>query len=164
MSNQLHEPFLSPYTSNHSTETALLMVSDDILGALDNGNCVYVVLLDLSAAFDMMDQLLSCLSSAHGRGLWYVWVCGRMDEVLPIQPAPIHLDKWESIRQNFTGLWSPTGISQWTIGIQTLHQTPHRIAQKHNIQIHLYADDTRTVYPLQPRTVRGGHGAIGGVH
>ena len=35
--NNLHEPLKSAYTSDHSTETTLLKVSDDIIGALDNG-------------------------------------------------------------------------------------------------------------------------------
>ena len=47
--NSLHEPLQSAYTA---TETALLKVSDDNLGAIDKGVCVYMVLLDLSAAFD----------------------------------------------------------------------------------------------------------------
>ena len=52
----LHEPLQSAYTSNHSTETALLEVSEDILDALDTGICVYMVLLVLSAAFDKIDH------------------------------------------------------------------------------------------------------------
>ena len=43
--NSLHEPLQSAYTANHSTETALLKVSDDILGALVKGKCFYLVLL-----------------------------------------------------------------------------------------------------------------------
>ena len=53
---QLHEPLQSAYTHNHSTETALVKVTNDILCALDNRQCVYLVLLDLSAAFDTIDH------------------------------------------------------------------------------------------------------------
>lgn len=55
-SNNLHEPLQSAYQANHSTETALLKVTDDILQALDKRQCVYLVLLDLSAAFDTIDH------------------------------------------------------------------------------------------------------------
>ena len=53
--NNLHEPLQSAYTPNHSTETAVVKVSNDILRALDCRQGVYLVLLDLSAAFDTID-------------------------------------------------------------------------------------------------------------
>lgn len=40
----------------HSTELALLKVFNDIFVALDKGDCVILVLLDISAAFDMIDH------------------------------------------------------------------------------------------------------------
>ena len=49
---QLDEPLQSAYTPNHSTKTALVKVTNDILCALDNRQCVYLVLLDLSVVFD----------------------------------------------------------------------------------------------------------------
>ena len=58
--NNLHEPFQSAYTNKYSTETALL-ISNDILRSLDNGKGLYMVLLDLSAAFDTIDHTV-CLS------------------------------------------------------------------------------------------------------
>ena len=54
--NNLHEPLQSAYTPNHSTETAVVKVTNDILRALDSRQCVYLVLLDLSAAFDTIDH------------------------------------------------------------------------------------------------------------
>ena len=53
--NDLLEPYQSAYKPNHGTETALLKVKNDILAALDNKKAVYLVLLDLSAAFDTID-------------------------------------------------------------------------------------------------------------
>ncbi len=35
--NQLHESLQSAYSTNHSTETAIVKVTNDILSALDNG-------------------------------------------------------------------------------------------------------------------------------
>ena len=54
--HNLLEPFQSAYKAKHSTETTLLGVRTDILKAMDNNEAVAVVLLDLSAAFDTVDQ------------------------------------------------------------------------------------------------------------
>ena len=40
----------------HSSETALLRVYSDIVAMVGNGNGSYLVLLDLSAAFDPIDH------------------------------------------------------------------------------------------------------------
>ena len=50
------ELFQSAYKAGHSTETALILVQNDILCAIDDGQCVTLVLLDLSAAFDTVDH------------------------------------------------------------------------------------------------------------
>ena len=54
--NKLMEPMQSAYRSGHSIETALLKVPDDMLRALDNQEIMCLVLLDLSAAFHMVDH------------------------------------------------------------------------------------------------------------
>ena len=58
----------SPYRPNHSTETALLRVHNDIGLALDNNNDVILVLLDLSSACDIVNQqiLLKRLQDRYG--------------------------------------------------------------------------------------------------
>ena len=65
---KLHEPFQSAYRKHHSTETALLRVQNDILRSVDNGYCVFLVLLDLSAAFDTVSHavLLHRLQQRNG--------------------------------------------------------------------------------------------------
>ena len=50
--HDLGEPLQSAYRAQHSTETALLRVKNDILHGIDNRQVVALVLLDLSAAFD----------------------------------------------------------------------------------------------------------------
>ena len=54
--NNFHVPLQSAYRPYHSTETALLKVHNDILRALDKCECVFMVLLDLSATFDTVDH------------------------------------------------------------------------------------------------------------
>ncbi len=54
--NHLHKLFQSAYKKFHSTETAMVHIRNDLLSALDNGNAIVVVCLDLSAAFDTVDH------------------------------------------------------------------------------------------------------------
>ena len=62
--------YLGLYRSNHSTETAVLKVLSDILLALDSGKLALLSLLDLSAAFDIIDHdtLLQRLQTSYGLG------------------------------------------------------------------------------------------------
>ena len=56
--NQLHDVMQSAYRTNHSTETALLKVYNDIMWTIDSGEDVILCLLDLSAAFDTIDHTI----------------------------------------------------------------------------------------------------------
>ena len=65
-------PLQSAYKLGHSTETALLKIKNDIDSALDRGQGVLPLLLDMSAAFDALDHdvLIDSLSSEVG-------ICGK---------------------------------------------------------------------------------------
>ena len=67
-SNNLLSPVQSAYRKGHSVETALSHVHSSIVSQLDKGHTVFLVLLDLSAAFDTVShhQLLSLLKSRFG--------------------------------------------------------------------------------------------------
>ncbi len=54
--NHQHELFQSAYKKFHSTETAMVRIKNDLLSALDDGNAMLVVCLDLSAAFDTVNH------------------------------------------------------------------------------------------------------------
>lgn len=51
----LYEMHQSAYHCYHSTETALVKVQNHLLRTLDEGGGVFLVLLDLSAAFDTLE-------------------------------------------------------------------------------------------------------------
>ena len=52
------EPLQSAYRIHHSTETALMKVQGNILHAIGDRKAVFLVMLDLSAAFDTIDVCL----------------------------------------------------------------------------------------------------------
>jgi len=60
----------SAYRANHSTETAITAVYDEIVRAVDSGDMCALVLLDLSSAFDTVDHdtLLAVLHQRFGIG------------------------------------------------------------------------------------------------
>ena len=74
--NNLYPAAQSVYRRNHSTETALLKVMNDILLNMKKQHVTILVLLDLSAAFDTVDRsiLLNRLSSKLGlNGIALAW-------------------------------------------------------------------------------------------
>ena len=62
-SNNLLPDFQSAYRKNYSTETSLIKIKNDILWAMENQRAMIMILLDLSAAFDMVDHKYIVLST-----------------------------------------------------------------------------------------------------
>jgi len=75
--NDIYEKFQPEFRPHHSTETALVKITNDLLLASDQGCISILVLLDLSAAFDTIDHkiLLDRLqnyTSVQGQALsWF---------------------------------------------------------------------------------------------
>lgn len=139
-SNKLYEHFQSAYRKYHGTETALLRVQNDILYNIDHKRGVYLVLLDLSAAFDTIDHsiLLSRLSAFGVRGSALEWIRSYLT------------DRMQAV--NINGCLSSFlpllfGVPQGSVlGPQffTIYSSPiATIARKHGLQVHMYADDTQ---------------------
>ena len=63
------EDLQSAYRANHSRETALLRVKTDIIQAIDDQEVVCLVLLDLCAAFNMVDHDLLLNHLYHHFGI-----------------------------------------------------------------------------------------------
>ncbi len=74
--NDICEDFQSGFKPYHSTETALIRVTNDLLLSLDCGYISLLVLMDLSALFDTIDHniLLNRLENYVGnRGSALAW-------------------------------------------------------------------------------------------
>ena len=87
--NNLFPVFQSAYRQNHSTETALIKVMNDILLNMNNQRVTLLILLDLSAAFDTVDhdtmlRRLEYSFGIQGKALsWFAsYLSGRTQRVM----------------------------------------------------------------------------------
>lgn len=139
--NGLDEPFQSAYKSFHSTETALLMVQNDILRSLDENRSVILVLLDLSAAFDTVDHsiLISRLSKRFGlKGNVLTW----FKSYLSSRKQFVRIDGCDSTMHELA-----RGVPQGSVLgplLYSLYTTPlGDLARQHNLHYHFFADDSQ---------------------
>ena len=82
-SNNLRDKFPSAYHSFHSTEIALVCIQNDLLKALDDKKWCFLVMLDLSAAFDTVDHsiLITRWAGRFGiRGSALEWIKSYLHE------------------------------------------------------------------------------------
>uniref|UniRef100_A0A4W3GKP6 Reverse transcriptase domain-containing protein n=1 Tax=Callorhinchus milii TaxID=7868 RepID=A0A4W3GKP6_CALMI len=118
--HSLFEPLQSGFGAAHSTETALVKVTNDILTICDQGSLCLLVLLDLSAAFDTVDHsiLLHRLSShLNLQGTVLEWFRSYLSHRLHYVLGPLL----------FTLYMLPLGD----------------IICRHGVNSHMYADDTQ---------------------
>lgn len=156
--NNLLEEFQSAYKRNHSTETALLKVKNDITRVLDQNKAAVLVMLDLSAAFDSINQskLLSVLESNYRiQGKALSWFRSYLEE--------------RSYRVVIDGASSDPvplscGVPQGSVLgpiMFTLYTAPLcHILRRHGVMFHKYADDIQIYVPYNPSDAGAGERAV----
>jgi len=139
----------SAYRANHSTETAVLRVLSDILGALDRGDLAALTLLDLSAAFDTVDHttLIRRLEISYGIGGTVLgWFSTYLDQRLQFVRCR---------SSSSTPSTSLCGVPQGSVlgPILFLLYTADliRLIEDSGLHPHLYADDTQIYGFCSPR-------------
>ena len=145
--NKLSEILQSAYRAQHSTETALLKVMNDILTDCDSGNDSLLNLLDLSAAFDTIEHsiLLQRLEITFGVSdtalEWFKSYLSNCHQAVVIKgkKSSDHLLKY-GVPQGYV-----LGPVLFTLYTQTLVQE----IVKFNLKCHFYADDTQLYDSVQ---------------
>ena len=147
-SNNLMEPNQSTYRTNNSTETTILKVKSDILGSMDKGKAVCLVLLDLSAAFDttihsILLQRLQDIFGICNRVLeWiclYIMDCNQKVVVDDFESDPVALTY--GIPQG--SVLGPILLSLYTSSLGDL-------CRHHLVEFQLYADDQQVYLSFEP--------------
>ena len=158
----LQEEYQSAYRAQHSTETALLRVKTDILTEMDAGRAIYIVLLDLSAAFDTVDHqiLLDRLSTSFNiTGVALRWIRsylrGRSFRVSTGGDLSVSEDAEgsdtavsESVRLEY-GV--PQGSVLGPLFFVLYTNYIGNIIRQHGIKYHVYADDIQLHISFDPK-------------
>ena len=141
MKYSLYAKFQSAYRANYSTETALLKVHSDIVSAIDVKKSAFLILLDLSSAFDTIDHsiLLNRLENRFGvTGVVLRW----FESYLSDRTQCVLVDSYESNHVTLT-CGVPQGSRLGPV-LFTLYTAPlEDILEKHGVNFMLYADDTQ---------------------
>jgi len=141
IANDLLDPMQSAYRAGQSTEMALLRVHNDIVASVDRGQGVFLVLLDLSAAFDTVDHdiLLDFMRDFVGVDgtvlkLFQSYLCGRSQCVSIASVLSECSDLVYGVPQG--SVLGPILFCIYTTALGA-------ILRNYNIDYHIYADDTQ---------------------
>jgi hypothetical protein len=144
----LLDKFQSAYRPGHSCETALLRLMNDLLCSADCGDLVLLVLLDLSAAFDVIDHdlLLSRLQNEVGiSGVALQWfrsyLSDRTQRVI-VGPA--------SSQNTLLSCGVPQGSVLGPILFSLYTCQLGGIIERHGLQRKLFADDSELYKSFHP--------------
>lgn len=151
--NNIIPKFQSGFRKGHSTETALLHVTDELTEASDNGLSSIVVLLDYSRAFDCLhpDLLITKLAQygfSQDTCLWFKTFLENRKQI--VVTDGLNGEKNYSKVGNLTrGVPQGSILSPVLFSIFTADLSSHINTCKY----HLYADDTQIYHSFDSKNV-----------
>jgi hypothetical protein len=144
------DPFQSAYRRNHSCETVLTAMLNDVFTAADMRHIAVLTLLDLSAAFDTVDWeiLLTRLSAVGIRGAALHWI---ENFILNRSQSVLIGDSTSSSQLLSCGV--PQGsVLGPLLFILYLHGLSD-IFERHGVRYYIYADDIQFIFICTPLTL-----------
>jgi hypothetical protein len=141
----------SAYRKHHSVETALLHVTSSILKEVDQGKVVFLVLLDLSAAFDTIqhDRILLILNQRFGiSGTALSWI----ESYLSARRAVVKIGQSVSSEMDLN-VGVPQGRVLRPVLFNCLMAGLSTVIESRGANCHIYADETQfwlSFNPLDP--------------
>ena len=156
--NALQDPRQSAYKPNHSTETLLTKIHNDIMINGDKGKITMLVLLDLSAAFDTIDHKILLDRLEHTYGIknspldWFKsYLTGRTNAVTVNNCV-------SGKRELKYGV--PQGSKLGPVLFNTYIAPMSDIAKIHRIDDQKYADDEQLILSFNPTDDDASRGRI----
>ena len=149
--NSLHCSVQSGYRPQHSCETLLVRMTDDILNEIEKGLVVTIVLLDLSSAFDTIDheRLIRKLLQDFGiQGSALSW----FKDYLKDRSFCVKVDDRFSVFLSLL-FGVPQGSLLGPVLFILYIKMLQKIAAKYGLSVQLYADDSQlymSFHPLRP--------------
>lgn len=149
--NNLLDPLQSAYRPGHSTETALVKITNDLLLALDESKLSVLTLLDLSSAFDTIDHaiLLDRLQHIFGiHGTVLDWLTSYLSD----RRQTVYIDDNRSDPAPIL-----CGVPQGSVlgpVLFVLYTSPlSDIIDSHSVDHHCFADDTQLYTSSAPQDI-----------
>ena len=145
--------FQLAYRENHSTETALLKITNDIMLNMNKQRVTLLVFLDLSAAFDTVDQdiLLNRLSTKFGiEGTVLKWFSSYLKG--RSQRVSVH----GTVSETFDLNWRvPQGSCLGPLLYAMYASELFTIIKGHLPNVHCFADDSQLYLSFSPNEEQG---------